>query len=48
MRTEKLHGNWRDGREVVIGMKNRETNQVTAKQIEGDEREMRQYVTARG
>ena len=44
---KKLYGNWRDGREVVIGMKNRETNQVTAKQIEGDEREMRQYVTAR-
>ena len=44
---KKLHGDWRSSREMVIGIKNRETNQVTAKRIAGDDREMRQYVTAR-
>lgn len=47
----KLHGNWRDGREMVVGMKNRETNQVTASRlpaVTGDEQaDMRRYVTTR-
>ena len=48
---KKLHGDWRSGREMVIGMKNRETNQITAARlpaVTGDEhRDMRQYVYAR-
>ena len=38
---KKLHEDWRSGREMVIGMKNRKTNQGTAKRIAGDDREMR-------
>ena len=48
---KKLHGDWRSGREMVIGLKNRETNQITAARlpaVTGDEhRDMRQYVYAR-
>ena len=48
---KKLHGDWRAGREMVIGMKNRETNQVTAARlpsVTGDEnRDIRAYVSAR-